>query len=91
MGKAHEHASKVLFQGYVALIHTFKQVQDMVLKGEIRSVAELQSISYSMFSKTFASRVGLEISIILPKLKESFSAIVKGYDAMGNEVPLFDY
>ena len=60
-GKAHELGAKVLFQAYVSLIHTFKSVQEFLLRGEVKSEADLNGMSYALFSKTFASRAGAEI------------------------------
>lgn len=89
-GKQHEQEVKALFQAYISLIHTFRAVSELFLKGEIKSEADLLGPSYSQFSKMFASRVSSELAAVLPQGKESFSAIAKSYDAFGNEVPLFE-
>jgi hypothetical protein len=65
-GKIHEHSAKILFQGYLSLIHTYKEISELFLKGEVKSEGDLLGMAYSMFSKTFASRTSSEISAVLP-------------------------
>lgn len=75
---------------YVSLILTFNAIQELLLRGGIKSEQELHTISFAQFSKIFTTRVGVaDIGKLLEKTKEDWIASAKAYDTMGNELPLF--
>lgn len=88
-GKVHEQSARILFNAYVSLIMTFYSTAELFLKGEIKTIQDFQGIAYSQFSKTFASRAGSDISLLLKNGREDFLANAHAYDSMGNEIPLF--
>lgn len=89
-GKEYEGSSRLLLNAYVSLIHTFNATAELFLKGDVESVGTFQSLAYSLFAKTFASRAGVsDLSQVLPRGKDSFQAHILAYDSMGNVVPLF--
>jgi hypothetical protein len=46
-GRSNEYGARLLFNAYVSLILTFNSVSELFLKGEIKSQAELQAISFA--------------------------------------------
>ena len=89
-GRANEQGARILLNAYVSLILTFNAIQELLLRGGIKSEQELHSISFAQFSKIFTTRVGVaDIGKLLERTKEDWIASAKAYDTMGNELPLF--
>jgi len=89
-GKALEQSGRLLFNAYASLMLTFDSVADLLLRGEIDSLQTFHALAYSQFSRTFSSRAGVsDMTLVLPRGKDSFIASAIAYDSMGNVVPLF--
>ncbi|CDW75335.1 UNKNOWN [Stylonychia lemnae] len=86
-GKINELNTKILFNAYMTLILTFKNVTDQFMRHQL-SVEEAHHTSVAQFSKLFLQRCNEgDIHKLLKNGKNDFELVIKAFNTFGEEVP----